>query len=46
MNIAVQNTSTGSPGMCEGCGITSTNFIEGNSDFNINVFQGTTGINP
>ncbi|MBD2798084.1 DUF637 domain-containing protein [Xenorhabdus sp. 18] len=46
VNIAVQNTSIGEPGMCFGCGYTSQNFAEMNKNFNVNIFQGSTGVNP
>ena len=46
INVAVQNTSKYEPGMCVGCGSTSQSFAEANKNFNINIFQGTTGKNP
>ena len=46
INLAVQNTSKYEPGMCVGCGSTSQSFAEANKNFNINIFQGTTGKNP
>ncbi|MCC8368193.1 DUF637 domain-containing protein [Xenorhabdus sp. PB61.4] len=46
VNISVQNTSIMEPGMCIGCGYTSQNFAEMNKNFNVNIFQGSTGANP
>ncbi|MDE1475125.1 DUF637 domain-containing protein [Xenorhabdus bovienii] len=46
VNVAVQNTSTIEPGMCVGCEYTSQNFAEMNKNFNVNIFQGSTGGNP
>jgi len=46
VNVAVQNTSAGSPGMCTGCSTTSGTFASGNTGFNINIFQGSSGVNP
>ncbi|KMW73117.1 hypothetical protein TI10_08285 [Photorhabdus luminescens subsp. luminescens] len=45
VNIAVQNTSRNEPGMCTGCGNTSQTFAEMNKEFNVNIYQGSTGTN-
>ncbi|CDH20128.1 conserved hypothetical protein [Xenorhabdus bovienii str. kraussei Quebec] len=46
INISVQNTSRTEQGMCMSCGYTSQNFAEMNKNFNVNIFQGSTGVNP
>ncbi|MBB3387175.1 filamentous hemagglutinin, partial [Rhizobium sp. BK609] len=46
VSIAVQNTSIGSPGMCQGCQATSGTFATSNPNFNVKIYQGSTGVNP
>ncbi len=44
--MAVQNTSTSKPGMCTGCGQTVPNLGIENSNLDITIYHGSTGINP
>jgi filamentous hemagglutinin len=46
VSIAVQNTSTGNPGMCSGCQATSGTFATSNPGFSVKIYQGSTGVNP
>lgn len=46
INIAVQNTSKSNPGMCDGCSINSQKLANDNPNFNINIYEGSTGVNP
>lgn len=46
VNVAVQNTSRDFPGMCSGCNTSSKSFAAANPNFNVNIFHGTSGVNP
>lgn len=46
IEIAVQNNSIKKAGMCAGCQTSSRSFSQNNREFNITIYQGTTGTSP
>ena len=46
ISIAVQNNSITNPGMCQGCYTTSQNFAGYNSNFSVNIYEGSSGTTP
>jgi len=45
VSLGVQNTSINSPGMCLGCRQTIPDFASQNPNLQIDIFEGTTGVN-
>ena len=46
IDVAVQNNSATKPGMCAGCQTSSSFFSRNNREFDITIYQGTTGKSP
>ena len=46
VEIAVQNTSKGNPGMCDGCQVNLPTLAKRNPNLEIQIYEGSTRLNP
>jgi hypothetical protein len=46
VDLAVQNNSASAPGMCAGCQASAPAFAHENPGFTINIYEGSSNVNP